>query len=593
MVKDSDGFCNGRIFTETETLKDALDYLAALNGNDTLVEQISIKLEQKATKYFKEGTLTNRGYSIKECLTQVLEAARKTRETIVSAEMKNNYGIYAAFLNNQYCVEPHVDVILNLLPKLHVTLYYLYFRAGTTLSRRIGADWATHTCNDDTEDLCKWLTDTTAHYPPSARDSKVTLLPRGYSGKHELSNTVGDIVGEEVSTIVDSEGSEGRLPYLLTALSFNTSFSRVSTAAALSFIDAFCKAVTSGGFNGDNGYQKISFQLSSICVALLVKLKPFTGGSHGHRLLESLFQDSESDLVGILRRDAYNSYVDWLKERLPMLCSYLYDMQKECSEWDPSSLYIDKAVGPFAYGFIFGRAWRRDGNYVYSVRSKLKTFIAKVTGECTSSNNDTLVALWKCFNHTSSSCPVPSLTSESHARNIEGGTAPTTSAVPAEENTATTPGQLHQEMQQPSQTSGGKSGVMGPPAPTQSHSVSSSSSGAETSAASSASQPAEHTPNGPETSGSSSRSQAGGPSGANSSAICSREPCPDHTQYGRSEGSSGTEVDSRMADQSITNAQSTITIGGATGGAAVIGGGCAALYYLNVGGIKTLITGVP
>ncbi|GIX63365.1 variant erythrocyte surface antigen-1 family protein [Babesia caballi] len=41
------------------------------------------------------------------------------------------------------------------------------------------------------------------------------------------------------------------------------------------------------------------------------------------------------------------------------------------------------------------------------------------------------------------------------------------------------------------------------------------------------------------------------------------------------------------------NGGSTVTVGSATGGVALLGGGGAALYFLNVGGIKTLITGVP
>ncbi|GIX61163.1 variant erythrocyte surface antigen-1 family protein [Babesia caballi] len=41
------------------------------------------------------------------------------------------------------------------------------------------------------------------------------------------------------------------------------------------------------------------------------------------------------------------------------------------------------------------------------------------------------------------------------------------------------------------------------------------------------------------------------------------------------------------------NGDSTVTIGSAAGGVALLGGGGAALYFLNVGGIKTLITGVP
>ncbi|GIX61063.1 secreted antigen 1 [Babesia caballi] len=64
----------------------------------------------------------------------------------------------------------------------------------------------------------------------------------------------------------------------------------------------------------------------------------------------------------------------------------------------------------------------------------------------------------------------------------------------------------------------------------------------------------------------------------------------DQTSQGTVKGQSET---SHMVSEASVSGDSTITIGGAAGGAALLGGGCAALYFLNVDGIKTLITGVP
>ncbi|GIX66179.1 uncharacterized protein BcabD6B2_56150 [Babesia caballi] len=253
-------------------------------------------------------------------------------------------------------------------------------------------------------------------------------------------------------------------------------------------------------------------------------------------------------------------------------------------------------MGPFVYGFTFGNRWRRGGS-IYEIVPQLLKDIAKLTGSCTSANDGTLAAFWKCINPTPISCPLPlsSVVKTTVIQATHHEEVPNTATVPGEKTGVETPGRPQQENQQSPPATGEQPHVPEPAPATESPSISSSSSSVD--AAASAAVPAlskDQTITVDETAGHSSRSQASGPSGANSTATCStRESCPDHTQYGSSEGATGSAQSTHNANADVNNTQSTITIGGAAGGAAVLGGGCAALYFLNVGGIKTLITGVP
>ncbi|GIX62818.1 secreted antigen 1 [Babesia caballi] len=584
--------CGSQVIEEPQTLKDALDFLAALGNNQTLVTQVAKKLSEKAGMYFNKHLLTGGAYHINRRLSDALKAANNVRDAIVNTSKGRLYKPYEVLLSNADCANTCVTFILELLPKLHVTLYYLYFKAGTNFRSRGGADWATYKCNDEHGDLYKWFTDGISNR--IIGDSEAKLLPGGYNGRDELKDTSGENLGGELSNLVDPEVGDGYLQKLLFSLSFNISFSRVSTAAAVSCIDAFCKAVTREVIDVNGAYDNLKPQLSAICAALLVNLKPLTTASYRPKFLESLFQDSENDLVKIFRDDAYNSYVEWLQDRLPVLIRYLYDMQKNCGEWDPSSIYYERSVGPFAYGFMFGPRWRRNQPSVYEALPKLKTIIAKLTGECASMNDGTIVALLKCLNPTSSNCTGPSYTSSPTVNHDSGSTSGTV-AITAEENKTETPEQIHQEAHPPVRTPDKGARAAEPAAATQSQSNFSTAFSSESSAASIVSSPAESRQTTPvsDTSGNISGSQEAGLSGTIYSASCSAgESCPDNGEAGSTGGINDSGPESRKADD-VTNAQSTITIGGATGGVAVIGGGCAALYFLNVGGIKTLITGVP
>ncbi|GIX66192.1 secreted antigen 1 [Babesia caballi] len=589
------GSCEGRQIEEPRNLKDALDFLAALGNNATLITQVGEKLREKVSLYFNTEKLAGGTYDIKDCLTEVLDAVSTTRRTIVSVTKLPDYGYYSSLHADKDCVDKCVGFLLNLLPILHTTLYYLYFRTDSTLSMRIGGDWKMYKCNEYNEDLCKWFTD--ANGAGVIADSEAKLLPGGYSGKGELKDTYGHILGGELSLIVDPQAGEGRLPDLLITVFFDTTLTHASAAAALNFVQTFCKAVNKGYFNAT---MEIPNCLSEICLQILPNIAPLTAGPPGRRFLESLFQGTENDYVEILRPEAYNKYAGWLKDKLPTLISSLDEMKNECDQWNPSSIHQSEVVGPFAYGFMFGRALRRGHVDLYDIRTKIKNAVTTLIAECRSSKKETLVALWQCLNASSSNCSLApsSVIPTTVIHRAQHEEASSTAVAPTEEKIVGTQRQSTQENHPSPPVSGEQPHVPEPDPATESPSISSSSSGAEPSATtrdtdSGVDRLTEQTTHVTNTSRPNSGSKTLGPSGAISSPSCSSGvSCGDHSHDGASGGSSSSTT-RIVNDANVNNTQSTITIGGATGGAAVLGGGCAALYFLNVGGIKTLITGVP
>ncbi|GIX62810.1 secreted antigen 1 [Babesia caballi] len=575
------GSCEGRQIEEPKTLKDALDFLAALGNNVPLVTQVGEMLSEKAGMYFKAELLSDGAYGIEKCLKEVLEAVSMTREAIVRRTYKSNYGNYGSLMNGMHCVETCINFFFNILPILHATIYYLYFRVDTAILMREGGSWSLFRCDNDKEALYRWLTaqknsDTTA----SANNIKTKMLLGGYSSKSELSRKYGYEVGEELSNIVDSESSGGRLPDLLITVFFDTTLTHGSAAAVLSFIGAFCTAVNNGAFNGNAENRHC---LKEVCSQLLSNIQPVTPNpTDPSAILESLFQGTENDYVKILSPAFYNKYVEWLKDKLPMLITYLDEMQKCCKNWYPSSPINAHVVGPFAYGFMFGRKWSTASD-ITNVMSNMPADISQLTGNGEPCTAGTLCALWQCIAPDQYTWPFTSASSESTAVAQDDPTAAlSTAPAPEKAKNKTEPGakQVPSASEEPT---------------TQPPSASSTTSSIEPSVTSGAStQHNEQTTFASDTSGHSTGSQKGGHSGTTTSlhSCPPADACSEIHEGGSTGVVNTSSPESHHADD-VTNAQSTITIGGATGGVAVLGGGCAALYFLNVGGIKTLITGVP
>ncbi|GIX66176.1 secreted antigen 1 [Babesia caballi] len=581
-------------FKEPQNIREALTFLAALSENPQLISQITELVKQRARTYLKYETISGGLYNINESLSKTLTAARFVREAIVNRKLKKTYGHYSTLISAYDCAKICLGFLLRLLPKLHVTLYYLYFQAGTIFRNQGGGRWYEYTCNDEDGYVCKWLTDKPIYRTGYAPVSKAALLPGGYRNKGGLGDADGELLEGELADLLDYEAASGHLPNLLITLCFDTSFTYANVAAVLTVLKAFCEAV-----KNDTLLERTTNHsfLKNICTKLLPNLKPLTADPEDESAsIVSLFNGNENEYKDLLKTEAYNVYIGWLKEKLPILISYLYDMGKECNRWTPYSLIHAEIVGPFTYGFIYGKKWSTVLDRT-NVMPNLPVEISKLIGNGEPSTEGTLCALWQCLDPEKYTWPFTSADAEttmsSPPQPGEGASVPEAvteaSSAPVEtlEQGATV---------LPTSPASGKEGHAAEPAATkQSPSVSSSSSSVD--AAASAAVPAlskDQTITVDETAGHSSRSQASGPSGANSTATCStRESCPDHTQYGSSEGATGSAQSTHNANADVNNTQSTITIGGAAGGAAVLGGGCAALYFLNVGGIKTLITGVP
>ncbi|GIX66186.1 secreted antigen 1 [Babesia caballi] len=584
--------CGGRTIEEPRNLKDALDFLAALGNNAPLVTQIGEKLREKACLYFDMDLLTNGAYGIEKCLTEVLEAVSTTREAIVRKTYKGNYGNYGLLMNGMQCVDTCVDFILNLLQTLHATLYYLFFRVSSTLRGQGGGLWSMYMCNDNKEDLSKWLTAQNSDTTASANNSRAKVLLGGYSSKSELSRKYGDDVGQELSAIVDAEYGGGRLPDLLFALCFNTPFTRAGVAAVLSFIGAFCRAVNNKTLRNT---VVITLQLEGVCSKLLSTLKPLTADPKDETAhIVSLNKGNENEYETLLRDDAYSKYVDWLKDKFPALIIYLSEMQKECGNWNPDYYNGIQNAGPFTYGFMFGGAWGNRKHNLYESVHKLPRDVASLIGNGESPTEGTLSSLWKCIANDQYKWPVTSEEATTIAKATEPNMVAPSPVTATEDSSAPVKTQEPGATAVPISPASGEEGcATEPAAATQSPSISSSSSGAEPAETTvSSTQTANPTTHNSETAEHITAPQSG--SNPKSSLGCSGEgSCPDQSHDGTSGGSSSSSPSIGNNDQSVTNAQSTITIGGAAGGAVVLGGGCAALYFLNVGGIKTLITGVP
>ncbi|GIX66195.1 secreted antigen 1 [Babesia caballi] len=584
------------------TLKKALEFFSALNTSKELTDKVAENLENKRKKYFNKVNESRECCDIKSCLSSLLVCLHTIRNKIVHRDHHSYFGAYSKLINERY-VDYIVITVLGILPRLFGTLYYLYFEVGSNFSGRGGGQWKNHQINNAEEYLCKWLTDSIRHASnDTAVQSKATLLPGGYN-VGELSKRRGYPLEEDLATFLDTEDGDAYFPNLLQTLFFDISFSRATTSVVLMFVSAFCSAVAAGTF--DSQMQNDATNngaIKDVCDKLMVNFNCLTFGEGDNKVtLVSQFRGNVTKYKGLLKTDEYANYHNWVKERLPELINILREMQTWCTKWNPNSPYTWQHVGPFVYGYIFGGAWRIGEGDVYDLMPRISKEIAKLIGDCTSETEGTLFALLKCLDLEKYNTLCQLLESQSTiASQQTKGTETLSAGALAKEQTET-----HQELQlqqtEPVQSTHAASpspfdlnGRETGPTAVQAPYVASTSSGAEPVAAlGDFTQRNDRATPVSDTSSHSSGGQEAAPSGTISSASCSAgESCPGESHDGTSGGpsSSTTRI---VNDANVNNTQSTITIGGATGGAAVLGGGCAALYFLNVGGIKTLITGVP
>ncbi|GIX60648.1 secreted antigen 1 [Babesia caballi] len=579
-----------------KTLRAALDFLAKLNNTLGITDEVGEALKSKVNKaingLISSGTKSDISFihDIIENLKNVLRKACELRDEIVNINREKKYGDYSEIeLDNR--AEECATIIIGILPYLYNTLFYLNFQVSDSFRRRGSGGWITQTCKPQLNDenyLNEWLLKRNGI--PSSKSSSNSLLPGGYDEK-QLSSNDGLALHGALFDFVDAEGEETCFSNLIVSLIFVTEVTGASTAIALIFVTAFCRAVLNNVFANKMSPLECN-NLTNVCSELLMNLGRIVPRNSDIRSSNLIACESAVDYcTRILKSDDLEYFVVWLKCNLNTIILNLKKMAEDCKQWDNLSFDQGKYAGPFAYGFMFGVGW---GNGAISGQDKFSQIIKNLTARPESKGS--MKSLLKCLDPRAPII-VNDEQPQQEDRRVEADSAPAESGSGPGSSTASgMVSEIHgdgsvastaaevQSGRQNAQSSGGHSATSSPvesPPPKveidenlqQIATAPNFPAGNEASGTDLPSETSAHN-TGPEISGVSHP--------------------PDQTPA--QSGSSGSQSDSDHVDGEASDSNgdtSTITIGSAAGGVAVLGGGGAALYFLNVGGIKTLITGVP
>ncbi|GIX66099.1 secreted antigen 1 [Babesia caballi] len=583
------------------TLKDALDFLSklyALNISSEIGKILEVKVKAAPSELAGKGVKTSFvpfAGEIAANISDVLQKANELRGNIVNTNRKNTYGNYDG-LKAQQCVDKCAIIFIDILPTFYNTLYYLYFQVESAVGKRGGGTWRRLQCDGGGRAgsyLKTWLTGRDSGIP-SSKNSDATLMPGGYGEEH-LSNNKGTVLHGKLFGFVDDDGEPTCFQKLVLALSFATKYTVASTATTLVFVAAFCNATVKDKVNRFTKYNK----LTSICEKVMENLNIIAPlrSNVGSAALVSLYCGSVEDYEGVIVNEYLEGYVAELRKKLPGLIEFMMKMCRDSNNWDSTVMQYNSMAGPFAYGCMFGVIWGDRNWHFYDIRDQLQKSLAAMTAlPAESETNGSLQELMKCFDQKWN--PIPNRYSDSsrysHA-DSGGSTAqplagkghghqqPRTSS--AKSRTLSPRGQTgesdsHGEPKSPVSVESIRTGE---PAETEVPTALCSEDGGRE----------ESTAKGHDGPQAESGSGDGKTSDQTTPTQKVLELRPNRSTG--EPGSSGGFSDSGMVEgeSSDDHSSSTITIGGTSGGVALLGGGCAALYFLNVGGIKTLITGVP
>ncbi|GIX61040.1 secreted antigen 1 [Babesia caballi] len=591
---------------QPKTLRAALDFLAKLyklGVADQVGEALKSKVKTAINRLISSGALSDISFihDIIENLKNVLIKASNLRDEVVSRPRKTKYGNYNV-VNLHNRAEECATILLDILPDLYNTLFYLNLNVSGSFWTRGGGQWSEESCNGSggiTNYMCSWLVNPNAI--PSSKSSTDVILPGGY-GKHELSRKDGEILQGALLEFVDDEDNATCFSSLLVNLIFATSLTAASTATTCVLVSAFCRAVSKGIFSSLSGDVKYS-NLSNICANVVSNLKFIAPGDEevNNSNLIALCQGTVDYCESKLKPSDFDICVQWFKIHLATVIGHLRQMNTACKKWVEIEYNHGKHAGPFSYGFMVGKAWD-GGPYVGQVN--LHPVIQTLSG----TGDGSLWTLLKCINPETQPIVDNELTQQENRRveaPVEADSAPAdlgsepgssaatgmVSETRVDASAVSAAGEV-QTGRQNAQSSGGGTGE------------SIRSDGAQSNSSSEGHRSDENRTTGQENRDTTKdvhpQTAMGGGSLSESSSRRT-EPQTDAVQSQPNEalahpGSSGVTgepdvVGSGTSDSNGDN--STITIGSAAGGVAVLGGGGAALYFLNVGGIKTLITGVP
>ncbi|GIX60913.1 secreted antigen 1 [Babesia caballi] len=566
------------------TLKASLEFLSklhSLGAAATVGEALEDKVKEAVNKLGgnevnSENFLTNK---ITSNLAKVLNKSSELRNEILLTP-ESTYENYQDLDGKQRATEC-ADILLDLLPKLHSTVYYLYFQVSGSFRNSGGAQWETQTCkerfNEDTY-LHKWLVNTKGL--PSWKNSNDTLLPCGFNSA-ELSDKYGHELHSVLLGFVDDEEDLAYLPKLLYDLVFATQLTTAGSATALVVTAAFCTAVSEKEFSEETVESRCT-SLTDVCssvVATLNRIVPRTVTASNLMTCEG----AVNYFIRILQSGGFGACIGWLKDNLQGIIQNLQKMGTTCQNWDKNMLEYGEYAGPFPYGFMFGTAWK--GSTI-TARRRLFEIIENLTKSSPSTGS--LCTLLQCIKNDrqviveqpQQKTPAVSgaLPGSVEASGITAGTnghvsvASTTAQFQISHSDAGENGVIDA-----SNARGGTTRAVGYQGPFSDTGTTGQQGEATTTL----------TPRGQEAAEThSSGIFSGHMEGTHhSDSESQRQPTLTHP------GSSGGVSRSSHGSSVTAGDNSTITIGSATGGVALLGGGGAALYFLNVGGIKTLITG--
>ncbi|GIX60639.1 secreted antigen 1 [Babesia caballi] len=511
-----------------QTLKDALEFLAALNENVQLKEKVEEQLKTKAGIYFKQDLQYN-VKNINTIFESVLQNSVRLRNDILGTP-KSVSEKYCQLQRLADCDENCLNRLCGFMSKLNATLCYLLFNVDLTFQGCGGGQWATVRCNDRGY-LCEWLTNHTG--TSSHRLYNDQLLPGGYE-RDELSSRAGNELTESLRSLVKHD-SGGHVQNMLLYLLFIYDWWDYSdTATTCAFLGAFCEEVIKKDGIFENNVKNCP-NLENVCRSMKDNLEQITGNAKSASLLVAMYQESVENYRKLLKGDAFDSCVKVLIANLGVISNAATNIHNGCRSWSEPNVTAATSAGPFPYGFMFGEAWKNGGWNTAKQRlhAAIKRLYDKGFGD-----EGSLQDLIDALNHRSGSSSHGSGNAQNPGSSEPGSDGP----------------------RKP-----GSSGT---------ESASSSTIGSSTTAT------ATYT----------SATNSEGTTPASSGGGESANDRGNHSGHGNYGHPSGTP---QAADESSVSGGSTVTIGSAAGGVALLGGGGAALYFLNVGGIKTLITGVP
>ncbi|GIX60826.1 secreted antigen 1 [Babesia caballi] len=380
-----------------ETLKDVLDLFKVLHDNEALRRQVELELKVRASDYIRWADIINYKNGISLSFQRMIKNAVDLRAEILSSRASRSHGKYKTLAKTVMCTNWCVDVILDVLPALQATMYFLFFQVNPTFHRQGGGSWNKLRCKvrdrSNGGQLAEWLT--AEHHISAAASpfSTASLLTPGYA-EGELRNPKGASFMKYLPLIVDSK-NDGSIENLLYYLFFFAKFTHASTSAMVEFTEAFCAAVTDGLF-GSRVKDVRPCNLHEVCRDLTKNLKSLTDGSYtSPTLYITLSNGKYRDYRVLLRDHLFRNYIDWIKEKLPLLMGFLKDLQTDCLVWSPHAATNAPKIGPFTYGFIFTTAW--ENNEVMSSDKKCMSTAIRPLLDTSPNSKGTLHELLYCL----------------------------------------------------------------------------------------------------------------------------------------------------------------------------------------------------